>query len=98
MRCPLFARCALSGLLLVLLGGAASAQEEGLVEPTSRTRFYDFGELELTGARVKPKVLYTDSKQRAVFDRMFALKRSFLPELRRSADGASAVAPGGSTP
>jgi hypothetical protein len=96
MRCPLTCFCAAFVVVLGLFSGVAGAQEV-LIEPSSRTRFYDFGELELTGARVKPKVLYTDSKRRAVFDRMFALKRSFLPELRRSADGASAVAPGGST-
>lgn len=58
-----------------------------------RTRFYDFDELKLTGDRKRPTLLYSDARQRARFERMFQLKRSFLPELRRSADGSAVITP-----
>ncbi len=79
-------------LLLVLCTTPALAQE---AEPTeTRTRFYNFEELNLTGKKLKPKVLYSDAKQRAKFEKLFALKRSFMPELRRTADGATVVKAG----
>ncbi len=82
-------------VLLVLCGGVAHAQdapgEAAADAEAARTRFYDFEELELQGRKVKPKVLYTDARQRAQFEKLLELKRSFIPELRRSADGAAAV-------
>jgi len=62
-------------------------------EPTSKTRFYNFDELRLSGDNAKPNILYTNANQRATFERLFALKRSFLPELRRSANGADSARP-----
>ena len=61
-------------------------------EETTKTRFYDFDALELDGGRAKPKVLYTDARQRAKFGRLFSLKRSFLPELELTGD-ATVVTP-----
>ncbi len=78
-------------LLATLLAGGALAQEEGGDEV--RTKFYDFGELNVTGDRARPTLLYQDAKQRARFERMFKLKRSFLPEVRRTADGSATVKP-----
>ncbi|MCB9535293.1 MAG: hypothetical protein H6704_03445 [Myxococcales bacterium] len=87
-------RRTLAGLLL-LCGSVAHAQDaptDGAAEDeAARTRFYDFEELELQGRKVKPKVLYTDARQRAQFEKLLELKRSFIPELRRSADGSAAV-------
>ena len=60
---------------------------------TERTKFYDFGELGLHGQVAKPTVLYTNAKERATFERLFVLKRSLLPEIVRSADGASLAQP-----
>ncbi len=89
-------------LVLASLAVAASAQAQppadGAADDSTegtRTRFYDFNELELTGKAAKPNVLYTDARQRAQFERMFKLRRSFMPELRRSADGASSPEGGG---
>ncbi len=73
----------------LLLSGGAFAQEPDAV----RTKFYDFDELSVTGDRKRPALLYSDAKQRARFERMFLMRRSFLPELRRSADGAAAITP-----
>ncbi len=90
-------RRTLTGLVLLLVGGVAQAQDapsggaEAPPDDAARTRFYDFEELELQGRKVKPKVLYTDARQRAQFEKLLELKRSFIPELRRSADGAAAV-------
>ena len=64
------------------------------VEPgTERTKFYDFGELGLKGQVAKPTVMYTNAKERATFERLFVLRRSLLPEIVRSAEGASLARP-----
>ena len=75
--------------LLFLLGGVSWSQEADEV----RTKFYDFDELNLQGDRKKPALLYADAKQRARFERLFQLKRSFLPELRRTGDGSAVITP-----
>ena len=80
-------------LALMLLALPALAQSPAGDEAPTRTRFYDFDELQVTGDTVKPNVAYTDAKLRARFDRLFSLKRSFLPELRRTADGTTVVRP-----
>lgn len=80
-------------LLLLLLATPALAQSPEGGEASTRTRFYDFDELQVTGGTVKPNVAYTDAKLKARFDRLFSLKRSFLPELRRTADGTTVVRP-----
>ena len=88
-------------MLLLCAASAAQAQPPAGEAPPeapaegTRTRFYDFNELELTGKAKRPNVLYTDARQRAQFERMFKLKRSFMPELRRSADGAAVPEGGG---
>ncbi len=76
-------------LALLLFTSFALAQAPAEV----RTKFYDFNELNLTGDRKRPALLYSDAKQRARFERMFKLKRSFLPELRRSGDGGAVITP-----
>ncbi len=76
-------------LLSMVLSGVSFAQAPDSV----RTKFYDFDELELQGERKRPALLYTDAKQRARFERLFQLRRSFLPELRRSGDGSAVITP-----
>ena len=76
---------------LLLLSAPALAQEADEV----RTRFNDFDELSLTGERARPNLLYSDARQRARFERMFNLRRSFLPEVRRTAQGDATIRPPG---
>ena len=54
-------------------------------DSSGRSKFYDFGEHVIDGEIRKPTALYTDARQRAKFDRLLRLKRSFLPELFDSA-------------
>ncbi|MBU0552216.1 hypothetical protein KKF91_20475 [Myxococcota bacterium] len=73
----------------------SSAWADEPAPEAARTRFYDFDALKLDGDRVRPQLLYTDAAERAQFERLFALKRSLLPELRREADGAALLSPKG---
>ena len=49
--------------------------------PNERSKFYDFGEQLIDGEIRIPTALYTDARQRAQFERLLRLKRSFLHEL-----------------
>lgn len=80
--------------LIVLSSGSIGHAQDA--PTTTRTRFYNFDDLVLDGARNRPNLLYTDAKQRAKFGRLFSLKRSFLPELERT--GAATVVTPGVTP
>lgn len=50
-----------------------------------KSKFYDFSEQLIDGEIRKPTALYTDARQKAKFDRLLKLKRSFLPELFKTA-------------
>ncbi len=82
----------------MLVGAPVRAEEPAAARPaedsaSGPTKFYDFGELDLKGKIAKPTVLYTNAKERATFERLFVLKRSLLPELVRSAQGANLAQP-----
>lgn len=84
--------CLKVGCVLSLLAGSAQAQESTEAEGV-RTRFYNFDGVDVSGGKARPDLLYTDARERARFEKLFSLKRSFLPELRRTADGAQLSAP-----
>ena len=66
--------------LFVLLGNEAHAQK------SPKAKFYDFSEQVIDGEIKKPTALYTDSKKRVKFDRLLKLKKSFIPELMKTAE------------
>jgi len=49
--------------------------------PPHRSKFYDFNEQVIDGEIRKPTALYTDARQKAKFERLLRLKKSFLPKL-----------------
>ena len=50
----------------------------------TKTKFYNFDDLLIDGKVTKPKVLYTDARQKVRFERLLKLKKSFLPKLVNS--------------
>lgn len=46
-----------------------------------RSRFYDFGTQVIDGEIRRPQFLYTDARQKARFERLLRLKKSFLSRL-----------------
>ena len=50
-----------------------------------KSKFYDFSEQLIDGEIKKPTTLYMDSRQKVKFDRLFKLKKSFLPRLFKTA-------------
>ena len=71
--------------ILVLLISFSAFANPPSNDSNGRSKFYDFGEHVIDGEIRKPTALYTDARQRAKFDRLLRLKRSFLPELFDSA-------------
>ncbi len=57
---------------------------EALAKPPKsnvKSKFYDFSEQLIDGEIKKPTALYTDARQKAKFDRLLKLKKSFMKEL-----------------
>jgi len=50
-----------------------------------KSKFYDFSEQLIDGEIKRPTNLYVDSRQKVKFDRLLKLKKSFLPELFKTA-------------
>ena len=49
--------------------------------PPKKSRFYDFGDQMIDGEIKKPTGQYINSRERARFDRLLSLKKSFLPKM-----------------
>ena len=49
--------------------------------PAGKSKFYDFSDQLIDGEIRKPTALYTDARQKAKFDRLLRLKKSFLPAM-----------------
>jgi len=56
-----------------------------LSKPPIKSKFYDFSDQMIDGEIRKPTALYTDARQKARFERLLKLKKSFLPQLFQSA-------------
>ncbi|QDP51325.1 MAG: hypothetical protein GOVbin630_23 [Prokaryotic dsDNA virus sp.] len=70
MKCVVFA--------LIFLFSTAAV---GKPPASGKSKFYDFSEQLIDGEIRKPTALYTDARQKAKFDRLLRLKKSFLPKL-----------------
>ncbi|MSP71369.1 MAG: hypothetical protein EXR76_04130 [Myxococcales bacterium] len=70
-------------IALLLSAGSAAAQDKA-ADPV-KTKFYDFNDMLIEGQYKKPQVLYTDARQKARFERLLALKKDFLPNLKFTA-------------
>jgi hypothetical protein len=62
--------------LLLALSFTATA-----APPSGKSKFYDFGDQMIDGEIRRPTGQYVNSRQRARFDRLLSLKKSFLPKL-----------------
>lgn len=51
----------------------------------ARSKFYDFNEQIIDGEIKKPTALYTNARQQVKFDRLLKLKKSFMPQLFKTA-------------
>jgi len=50
-------------------------------KPPTKSKFYDFNEQLIDGQIRKPSALYVNSREKAKFERLLKLKKSFLPKL-----------------
>ena len=73
--------CVFCSFLSVFL--LASADVSSKTSPKSK--FYDFTDQIIDGEIKKPTTLYTDARQKVKFDRLMKLKKSFLPQLFKTA-------------
>jgi hypothetical protein len=53
--------------------------------PPQKQKFYDFGEQLINGEIKKPTAMFMDVREKAKFDRLLRLKKSFLPQLFNTA-------------
>jgi len=62
---------------LALIGWATDV----VAKPPLKSKFYDFNEQIIDGEIKKPSTVYIDARQKARFERLLKLKKSFLPTL-----------------
>ena len=65
--------------------GMCTSADSVSAKPPVRSKFYDFNDQIIDGEIKKPTALYTNSRAKVKFDRLLRLKKSFLPDLFRTA-------------
>ena len=68
-------------MVAIVFGVLTSAE----AKPPERVKFYNFDEHLIDGEIKKPTGLYVDERKRAKFGRLLRLKKSFIPELMKTA-------------
>ncbi len=53
-------------------------------EANPKTKFYDFDDLLINGEYKKPQIMYNDARSKVRFERLFNIKKNFLPKLRET--------------
>ncbi|MBH24897.1 MAG: hypothetical protein CMH57_10670 [Myxococcales bacterium] len=76
-----FAVCVVVAMGLVLTGSVAFAQDDDDV----KTKFYDFDDMLIDGDIKKPEGMVYGVTERAKFERLLSLKKSFLPKIEETA-------------
>ena len=69
-------------LAAILLAKSAYAEPP---QKNQRAKFYDFSDQVIDGQIKRPTALYTDARQKVKFNRLLKLKKSFLPDLLKTA-------------
>lgn len=69
---------------LLLVGTSAFAQDED-----TRSRFYDFDNMLIDGQFQTPDLLRYQARERAQFQRLLDLKKSFLPKIQETTEEAA---------
>lgn len=49
-----------------------------------KTKFYDFDDLLINGEYKKPQIMYNDARSKVRFERLFNIKKNFLPKLEET--------------
>jgi len=71
--------------ILILIVLTFSLSSVAKPPKSAKSKFYDFSEQMIDGEIRKPTALYTDARQKAKFERLLKLKKSFLPKLFETA-------------
>jgi hypothetical protein len=68
-------------IALTLMVGTAFAKPP----KDAKIKFYDFSDQLINGQIKKPTQLWVDARQKVKFDRLLKLKKSFIPDLLKTA-------------
>lgn len=68
-----------AGVTTLVLSATAVAQESEV-----RSKFYDFGEMLIDGEFKAPDMFDTRAREKAQFQRLLTLKKSFMPKIQQS--------------
>jgi len=71
----------LRAILLVIICAPLSAWADS----NAKTKFYNFDELLIDGKIQRPKVLWTDTRQKAKFEKLLKLRKDLIPRLKATA-------------
>lgn len=71
------------GLAVVASASSAFAQDD------TKTKFYNFDDMLIDGQLKTPDLQRADARDKAKFNRLLKLKKSFMPKVRETAEAKS---------
>jgi hypothetical protein len=80
-------RCILVLVVAVAFAAPAAAQKKAAKAgaKSEKTMFYNFDDMVVDGEFRKPSVLLTTAREQSRFERLLRLRKSFLPEMLKTA-------------
>ena len=80
-------RCIVVLLLGLALAAPAAAQKKAAkpAPKSEKTMFYNFDDMVVDGEFRKPSVLLTTAREQSRFERLLRLRKSFLPDMLKTA-------------
>jgi hypothetical protein len=78
-----------SAAFLVALGMFLGSQMAFAQDEEARSRFYDFDNMLIDGQFQTPDLLRYQARERAQFQRLLDLKKSFLPKIQETTEEAA---------
>ena len=75
----------LAFILTLVLTMLAANDTKANPPANQKTKFYDFNDMLIDGQIKKPQALYIDHRQKVKFERLLRLKKSFMPQLLKTA-------------
>ena len=63
-----------------------SASSLAFAQDQPKTKFYDFSDMLIDGQLKTPDLMKSDAREKAKFQRLLSLKKSFLPKIRETSE------------
>ncbi len=70
----------------IAFAAVLSVSSLAFAQDQPKTKFYDFSDMLIDGQLKTPDLMKSDAREKAKFQRLLSLKKSFLPKIRETSE------------